>query len=111
MTVPITSPAPVVLPVDGIVSVNELVVVKSEVKVNVAFTVALLPRVTVDPVLLIVKPLYAVVLVAVCGVDPLNVTTLLVVVNVPLLVKLPATDNPVPAMLNEPPDRTARLGN
>ena len=56
---------PVLLPLAGIVNVNESVVVKSDESVKTPLTVALLPRVTVDALLLIVRLLYPFVLVTV----------------------------------------------
>ena len=61
-----------------------MVVVKSVVSVSVPLTVALLPSVTPGPLLFIVKLLKAVVLVSVCAAEPLKVTVLVAVVNVPL---------------------------
>src|SRR5713226_410472 len=75
---PTTSAPPLMIPVlVGIVSVNELVVVRSLVSVKVALTVMLLPNVTLPPVLSIVRLLKAVVFVKVCAPLPLKTTVLL----------------------------------
>src|SRR5216684_3573665 len=74
---PTTSAPPLMMPANGMVSVNELVVVRSLVKVRVPLTVALLPRVTLPPVLLMVRLLKAVVFVKVCAPVPLKITVLL----------------------------------
>src|SRR5260370_11076982 len=74
---PTTSAPPAMIPVlVGMVRVNELVVVRSLVKVKVPLTVMLLPSVTLPPVLLMVRLLKAVVFVNVCSPVPLKITLL-----------------------------------
>src|SRR5712692_7808677 len=73
-----TSAPQLIVPASGMVSGKELVVVKSLVKVKVPLTVALLPSVTLPPVLLMVRLLKAVVFVRVCAPVPSKITVLLI---------------------------------
>src|SRR5229473_3356062 len=100
---PTTSAPPLITPANGMVRVNELVVVRSLVKVRVPLTVALLPRVTLPPVLLMVRLLKAVVFVRVCAPVPSKITVLPVKVNVPLLIKLSESDSIRLLMSKVPP--------
>src|SRR5216684_3955184 len=99
---PTTSAPPLMMPAIGMVTVNELVVVRSLVSVKVPLTVALLPRVTLPPVLLMVRLLKAVVFVRVCAPVPLKITVLPVKVSVPLLIKLSESDSVLLVMSNVP---------
>src|SRR5712692_8865173 len=72
------SAPPLMMPANGIVTVNELVVVRSLVSVKVPLTVMLLPSVTLPPVLLMVRLLKAVVFVRVCAPVPSKTTVLLI---------------------------------
>src|SRR5712692_5271884 len=77
---PTTSAPPAMIPVVvGMVTVNELVVVKSLVSVKVPLTVTLLPSFTLPPVLLMVRLLKAVVFVRVCAPVPSKITVLLII--------------------------------
>src|SRR5713226_354708 len=100
---PTTSAPPLITPAIGMVRVNELVVVRSLVKVKVPLTVALLPRVTLPPVLLMVRLLKAGVFVKVCAPVPLKITVLPVNVNVPPLLSEPFSDSVRPVIFNVPP--------
>src|SRR5216684_3951871 len=103
---PTTSAPPLIMPANGMVSVNALVVVRSLVKVKVPLTVALLPRVTLPPVLLMVRLLKAVVFVNVCAPVPLKITVLPVNVSVPPLLSEPVKDSVRPVMFSVPPPLT-----
>src|SRR5258707_7947523 len=101
---PTTSAPPLIVPVlVGMVSVNELVVVRSLVSVKIPLTVMLLPRVTLPPVLLLVRLLKAVVFVKVCAPVPSKMTVLPVNVNVPPLLSQPVRHSLVLVMFSGPP--------
>src|SRR5712692_10910011 len=121
---PTTSAPPLMIPVlVGIVTVNELVVVRSLVSVKVPLTVMLLPSVTLPPVLLMVRLLKAVVFVKVCAPVPSKTTVLLTIsrpspggagglapsplatgfMNVPPLLSEPVSDNVRLVMSSVPP--------
>src|SRR5713226_6288657 len=100
---PTTSAPPLMTPANGIVTVNELVVVRSLVSVKVPLTVMLLPRVTLPPVLLLVRLLKAVVFVKVCAPLPLKITVLPVNVSVPPLLSEPFSDSVRPVIFSVPP--------
>src|SRR5712692_9330246 len=101
---PTTSAPPAMIPVVvGIVTVNELVVVRSLVSVKVPLTVMLLPSVTLPPVLLMVRLLKAVVFVKVCAPVPLKITVLPVSVSVPPLLSEPFSERVRPVMFRVPP--------
>src|SRR5260370_14914435 len=89
---PTTSSPPLMMPAIGMVSVNELVVVRSLVSVKVPLTVMLLPSVTLPPVLLLVRLLKAVVFVKVCAPVPSKITVLPVNVSVPPLLSEPVSE-------------------